>query len=107
MGAGEVSQFFKIVVPVSGPVVAMAAVTTFLAAYHSYMWQLVMIKDNRLLTIVLGIQEAVQRFLIFAADGRPAYSLSAAGAVIASVPVVVVFVVFQKRFIGGFYGSKR
>ena len=106
MGSGELSTFTRIVLPISGPVVALASIGTFLGAYHNYMWQLVMIKNNRLLTIVLGIQEAVQRYLIFQADGRPAYSLSAAGTVLAFLPVVVLFCIFQKRFIGGFYGSK-
>lgn len=105
-GAGERQSFTKVVLPISGPVVALAGVGTFLGSYHNYMWQLVMIKDSRLMTIVLGVQEAVQRYLIFKADGRAAYSYTAAGTVIAFLPVLIVFLVFQKRFIGGFHGSK-
>ena len=106
LGLSEARTFFRIVLPISGPVVALAAIQSFLAVYHNYMWQLLMIRDDKLMTINLGMQQVITQYVTLKADGLPAYSLTSAGTVLSFIPIVLIFILFQKRFIGGFYGPR-
>lgn len=92
-GASEFFLFRKIVIPLSAPALAALAILTFLPAWNSLLWPLVVLtsEENFTLPVALAIFARGQ----FAAD----YGLLMAGAVVLVVPVIVLFLLLQRHFI--------
>ncbi len=91
-GAGEWSIFARIVAPLMRPALAALGVFTFLASWNDYLWPLVAINDLDKSTIPLA--------LTFFSDFRASrYDLIMAAATMAVVPVLVVFLLFQRHIV--------
>lgn len=92
-GASEFFLFRKVVLPLSAPALAALAILTFLPAWNSLLWPLVVLtsEENFTLPVALAIFARGQ----FAAD----YGLLMAGAVVLVVPVVLLFLLLQRHFI--------
>lgn len=98
-GAGWFRTFFSIALPLARPAIAAYSVVTFLAAWNMYVWPLIAgNKDTRVLTVALAPLAQNQYTLI-----SPAVTF-AAGA-ISIIPVLIVFIVFQRWFTRGVVGS--
>jgi len=93
-GAGEIKTFTTIVFPMIKPGVGALAIFTFINAWNDYFMQLVMLTDTSVLTMPLGIAKMQGEF---GSD----FGLLMAGAALASVPIIIVFLVFQKYFTKG------
>lgn len=93
-GAGEVNTFLSIVVPMLKPAFGALAIFTFIIVWNDYTMQLVMLTSRRNLSIALGIATLQAEFSIN-------YGLIMAGATLGSVPIVLIFVLFQKYFTQG------
>jgi len=91
-GAHEIVLFAQIVVPMAMPVMAALLVFTFVGMWNSYYWPLIVINDEPKRTLTLAIVY-MQGF--YAVD----YPLILGGAVLGSVPIMVVFAFFQRFFI--------
>jgi multiple sugar transport system permease protein len=91
-GAREFTVFWKIVLPLSAPALAALAIVTFLPAWNALLWPLVVLtsQDNFTLPVALAIFARGQ----FQAD----YGLLMAGSVVLVLPVIIVFLLLQKRF---------
>ncbi|MEW9553239.1 carbohydrate ABC transporter permease [Nonomuraea sp. NPDC050783] len=94
-GAGEARVFWRIVLPLSRPVVAVQLVLAFIAGWNSFLWPLVIAGDDRLYTLSVGVSLLNQQI---ATDP----SLQMAGASLMVVPVLIVFVLFQRHIVRGF-----
>jgi multiple sugar transport system permease protein len=91
-GASEWSIFGRIVVPLMRPALAALGVFTFLASWNDYLWPLVAINDLDKSTIPLA--------LAFFNDFRATrYDLIMAAATMAVIPVLVVFLIFQRQIV--------
>jgi len=92
-GASEFFLFRKVVLPLSAPALAALAILTFLPAWNSLLWPLVVLtsEENFTLPVALAIFARGQ----FAAD----YGLLMAGAVVLVVPVILLFLLLQRHFI--------
>lgn len=93
-GASRFGTFWRIAVPLAAPGLGTAAIFAFLGSWDEFTWALTIISDVSLRTLPIGIrmfqgQHASQWGLVFAAS------------LIAIVPVIVVFVLFQRTFIKG------
>ncbi|TXN29478.1 carbohydrate ABC transporter permease [Lacisediminihabitans profunda] len=99
-GAGWFRTFFSIALPLARPIVAAYSVVTFLTAWNLYIWPLLVApgEQTRVLTLALAPLATTQFSNI-------SPSVGFAAAVIAMVPVLVVFVVFQKWFTRGITGT--
>ena len=99
-GAGEFSIWWRILLPLIRPGLATLAIITFVASWNNFLWPLLMLSDNQLFTLPVGLA-----FLkgFFSGNLRTI----AAGIVIATVPVIIVFMVFQKQFIQGLAGAVK
>jgi ABC-type glycerol-3-phosphate transport system permease component len=99
-GANWFQSFYKIALPLARPIVAAYSVVTFLTAWNLYIWPLIAAPgpNTRVLTIALA-PLATSQFT------NMSPSIGFAAAVIAMVPVLVVFVVFQRWFARGVAGS--
>lgn len=93
-GAGEVRTFVDVVVPMIKPGIGALAIFTFINSWNDYFMQLIMLTSNTNLTISLGIAT-------MQAENSTDYGLLMAGSALAAVPIIVVFLIFQKYFTKG------
>ncbi len=93
-GAGELSIFFRIVLPVLRPALGALAVWLFLTSYNNFMWPLIVIADANKYTLPLGLNSLTSAYT---AD----YGVILAGSVIAAIPTVALFIALRKQLISG------
>lgn len=93
-GAGEVKTFVQIILPMVKPGVGALAIFTFINSWNDYFMQLIMLTSTKNLTIPLGIAK-------LQAENSTDFGLIMAGATLAAVPIIVVFIIFQKYFTQG------
>ena len=93
-GAGEVRTFVKIVLPMVTPGIGALAIFTFINSWNDYFLQLIMLNSRNNLTISLGIAK-------LQAEMSNDFGLIMAGAALAAIPIIAVFLMFQKYFTQG------
>ncbi len=93
-GAGEWSIFWRIVVPLSWPVIAVMAILFFTASWNDYIWPLVVLTEDRLFTVSLGLPTLVSPY------GQE-YGAVMAGSFLSTLPIMILFLIMQRRFIEG------
>ncbi len=93
-GCNELRTFISIAFPIVKPGFAALAIFTFINTWNDYFMQLIMLSSRRNLTISLGVA-ALQ------AELSTNYGLIMAGAALSAVPIVTVFLIFQKSFTQG------
>ncbi|MGV8885700.1 MAG: carbohydrate ABC transporter permease [Microbacteriaceae bacterium] len=94
-GAGEWRTFWQIVLPMSKPILAVQIVLTFIAGWNSFLWPLILSTDQKLYTLSVGLNLLNQQLAV-----NP--SLQMAGASVMIVPILIVFIIFQRYVIQGF-----
>jgi multiple sugar transport system permease protein len=94
-GASRMQIFWRIVLPLSKPVLAVVTITSFLFHWNDLVWPLLVLNDPDLYTLPLALQQ-----LVASPDGGRAYYIMA-GATLAVVPVIVVLLIFQRRILQG------
>ena len=93
-GAGEVRTFVDVVIPMIKPGIGALAIFTFISSWNDYFMQLIMLTSSKNLTISLGIAT-------MQGETSTDYGLLMAGAALAAVPIIIVFLIFQKYFTKG------
>jgi ABC-type glycerol-3-phosphate transport system permease component len=93
-GASRMQIFWRIVVPLSKPVLAVVTVTSFIFHWNDLLWPLVVLNDKELYTLPVALQQLATQ-----ESGRAYYIM--AGATLAVVPVLAVLIVFQRRILDG------
>ena len=93
-GASELRTFTTVVLPMVKPGIGALAIFTFINSWNDYFMQLVMLPSGNNYTISLGIAS-------LQGDGTVDMGLLMAGAALASVPIIIVFLIFQKYFTQG------
>jgi multiple sugar transport system permease protein len=95
-GAGEPRIFWQVVFPLLAPASASLAVIIFLFSWNNFLWPLVVIKDQALSTIPVGITVFTQPH-----SAEPQWAVAMAVSTLATLPVALLFVFFQRYFIQG------
>ena len=93
-GASEWRTFTDVMFPMIKPGVGACAIFTFINSWNDYFMQLIMLASTKNLTISLGIAT-------MQGESSTDYGLLMAGAALASVPIIIVFLIFQKYFTKG------
>jgi multiple sugar transport system permease protein len=94
-GASEPRIFWSIMLPMCRPALSALAIFSFTGSWNSFLWPLVVVNQDQMRTVPLGI-------VFFLGEQRaPQYGQLLAVAVIATVPVLVLFLVMQREFIRG------
>jgi multiple sugar transport system permease protein len=93
-GAGEWKTFVSVALPIIKPGIGALAIFTFISSWNDYFLQLIMLNSKTKLTISLGIAK-------MQAEMATDYGIIMAGAALASVPIIIVFLAFQKYFTQG------
>lgn len=94
-GASEFRIFRQVFLPLTGPALATLGILTFLANWNSFLWPLVVAQteDKYTLPVALALYSIGQN--------STQYGLLLAGATVVVLPVLLVFLVFQRRIIEG------
>lgn len=93
-GAGEWGIFWRIIVPLSQPVIAVMAILFFTASWNDYIWPLVVLTKDQMYTVSLGLPTLVGPY-----DQQ--YGAVMAGSFLSAVPIMIIFLIMQRRFIEG------
>lgn len=94
-GANEWYIFFRIVLPLTRPILAVQGILTFIGGWNSFLWPLIIANDEKYYTLSVGLQ------LLQGQHGTD-YSLQMAGATFMVVPILIIFMIFQKYILQGF-----
>ena len=95
-GCGEIKTFTNIVLPIIKPGIGALAIFTFIASWNDYFSQLIFTNSELMKTLPLGVASMSQ-----AAEFSLNYGLLMAGAALASLPMIIVFLMFQSYFTQG------
>jgi multiple sugar transport system permease protein len=91
-GAGSVTTMVRIVLPLSRPILAVVSIFSIVAAWKDFIWPLLVLQNPEVQTLSV----ALQRF-----EPDTPINLMLAGLVIASVPMVAAFLIFQRQILAG------
>ena len=95
-GAGEFRIFWRIVFPLLASGSASLAIIIFLWSWNNFLWPLIIIKDQSLAPIQVGITAFTQTH-----SSEPQWAVAMAVSTLATLPVAVLFIFFQRYFVEG------
>ena len=93
-GAGRLRIFTTIVLPLSRPILAAVAIFVFIGAWNNFLWPFIATNESSLLTLPVGLQTIKSAYGI-------QYAQNMASALLAALPLIVVFLFFQRQIIRG------
>lgn len=97
-GCSRLRYLWAIGVPLARPVLATVALFTFLGAYNSLLWPLVMTNSNGTAAGVQPIEVGVYSFI---GENGTAFNLLCAATVFTTAPVIIIFLLLQRTFVRG------
>ncbi len=95
-GASRWTIFWRIMLPMSGPAITALSIFTFILTWNDYLWPLVSATEKEMFTITTGLASLQGNF----AQATELGSLMARG-VVASLPLLILFFVFQRYLMRG------
>lgn len=94
-GASEFYIFWRIILPISRPVLAVQGILTFIGAWNSFIWPLIIANDEKFYTLSVGLQ-------LLKGQYGSNYALQMAGSTFMVIPIIIIFMIFQKYILKGF-----
>lgn len=93
-GAGELTIFFRIVLPLAKPALAALSIFTLVSSWESFLWPLLVASSPDMYTLPLGLAQFAGRYLTRT-------DLQMAASTLTILPMLIAFLILQKRFIEG------
>jgi multiple sugar transport system permease protein len=93
-GFTEFRIFWKIALPLVKPALAALCIFTFLGNWNAYIWPLIVVRSEEMRTLPVGIA-------FFSSEAGSAFHLIMTAAAMATIPVIIVFIIFQRQIIKG------
>ena len=93
-GAGELAIFRRVVLPMCGPLIGVLVILTFVWRWNDFIWPLVALQGQENFTLPLGLASMHGTYR------SPIEAIMAVSA-LSMIPVMIIFVVFQRRFVQG------
>lgn len=93
-GASKWQLFWRVIFPISKPALATLSVFSFIGAWNSFLWPLIVISDETKFTLPIGLS-------IFKGNMVSNYNLMMAGTVISVIPILIMYCTMQKYFMKG------
>lgn len=93
-GAGELYLYFRIVLPLTKPILSLQVILTFVSGWNAFLWPLIMASDEKYYTLSVGLSLLQNMY-------AQKFGLMMAGATVMIVPVILVYALFQKQIIRG------
>lgn len=97
-GCNQWQTFYKIMFPLTGTSVAALTIFTAVFAYGDLMWPLVVNSDLKMMTLSSGLSTLRGQF-------STNFSVLMAGSLLAMLPMVVLYLIFQRQFVEGIAGT--
>jgi multiple sugar transport system permease protein len=101
-GAGEFRTFFTVAVPLLRPAIVTVLLLSIVSCWNNYFLPLVMLSDNRLFPVTVGIglwQSTASTY--GAAGGQSLWSIIVLGALVSVIPLIIAFLTLQRYWRGG------
>jgi multiple sugar transport system permease protein len=89
-GATELQVFLRVFLPMNWGVTTALAIITFIGAWNSFLWPFLVAQDEKMMTVTVGVSAVQDAYGV-------AYGRVLAGAVLASLPVALAYLFFQRR----------
>lgn len=99
-GCNKWQLYLRVILPISKPAAATLFITDFLATWNEYLLASVIINDNKMKTVPVGI-------MTFVGEHGTDYGYLCAGVLVAVVPVMIVYLIFQRYFVEGMAGAVK
>jgi len=93
-GCNQYQAFYKIILPLSSPALVITALFSFMASWSEYVVAAIILQDPKLYTLPLGLKS-------FQASLSTQWGLYAAGAIVVSIPVAILFISLSKYLVSG------
>lgn len=97
-GAGYVRTFLQVILPLAKPGLVTLVLISTMWSWNDYINPLIFLSDDRLFTLTVGLQR-------FQESNSSNYAVIMAGTVSAILPVVILFIIFQKQFVASIASS--
>lgn len=99
-GCNKWQLFSRIILPIAKPAIATLFITDFLSTWNEYLLASVIINDNAKKTVPVGL-------MTFVGEHGTDYGFLCAGVLVSVIPVMVVYLVFQRYFVEGMAGAVK
>lgn len=99
-GCGELGKFFRIILPIAMPAIATLIILDFLSTWNEFLLAQIFITKNSMLPVTAGL-------LTFQGQHSNDYTLLSAGVLISIVPILAVYLFFQRYFVAGMAGAVK
>lgn len=93
-GASEWRTFWTIVLPLAKPGLAALGIFTFMNVWNSFLWPIIVLNSAELYTLPVGLKTLQDANLA-------SFKLLMSGAAVAAIPMIIVFILFQRYFVKG------
>jgi ABC-type glycerol-3-phosphate transport system permease component len=95
-GANEFTIFWRVVLPIVAPGLTSLGLIIFMNSWNNFLWPLVVLKSNENFTLPLLISS-----MGGPAGSRTVYDIQMATSIISIIPLLIIFLIFQRRFVEG------
>ncbi|MBI2116532.1 MAG: ABC transporter permease subunit [candidate division NC10 bacterium] len=99
-GASRVGVLLRVVVPLSRPAITAVAIFLFLLSWNDFMWPLIVTNSDATRTLPVGLATVLGGGTV-SGQSIAYYGISMAGAVLASIPALIIFLALQRYFVQG------
>ncbi|NCF68953.1 MAG: ABC transporter permease subunit [Chloroflexi bacterium] len=93
-GVSEFGLFWRIAIPLTLPAIAALAIFNFLGNWNAYIWPLIVTSDKAMMTLPVGLA-------FFSNEDTSAWHLIMTGATLSVLPLMFIFILFQRHIIKG------
>ena len=97
-GASPFRVFWQIWLPLARPALAAVAIFTFVGSWNNFIWPFIAITNTNMMTIPVGLANVQSAYGIH-------YAQIMASALLGGVPLLIVFMFFQKQIVQGIAGT--
>lgn len=93
-GGGEITQFFKIILPLSKTILATICIFAFVGSWNNYLWPMLCAMSREMFTLPIGIPSFADTYTVD-------YVKPLTAGMVASLPMIIIYVIFEKQIVAG------
>lgn len=93
-GASEFKIFAMLIIPIVKPGIGALFILNFVNIWNDYLWQMLIARSKDMMTLMVGTASIMQEI-------SPNYGYKMAGAAVAAIPMLIIFMIFQRYFTAG------
>lgn len=96
-GCSDFRLYWQVILPLARPALATLAIYQFMNTWNSFVWPLIVLRDQELYTLPLGLATLQASVMLEAVD----YGMVMAGAFLTALPIITLFLLMQRQFVSG------